>query len=492
MDAVSIPEPRVASKAATEAWINEYNDLVIVRALKPLWPGFAFKQHQEVGIEWMLEREESQHPGGLLCDEMGLGKTMEILGVMKNSLKQQNLLLCPKAVIDQWCVAAIKSRFNVQIVSKTGSWSKPRPFFSGQPFLCITNYEKVAFRPSLVKRSWDRLLLDEAHRVRNARSATYDAVNKINRKITWVITATPLVNKMTDIYSLCNLIGYKRKDIIDINTTMSEVCLHRSMASMRLQLPELPAAPVFHEKALDFETEEEEEFYQGIQGKLVKSWKSLDSDNWMAKLALIMKLRQLSVHPAVYVNARKQQPGGYAREYKGGSTKFSALLKNITGETKPLKWIVFCQFRHEMELLQEFLEKSPAIGRVQQYHGGIPDAEKVKTINKTKGEVQGHDILLLQLQSGGVGLNLQHFTKIVFMSPWWTSALMDQAVGRAVRIGQTGVVDVIRLVLKEEETMNIDRFMLEKADEKRSALLDLFSHASTGLDAVEELEDPQD
>ena len=55
------------------------------------------------------------------------------------------------------------------------------------------------------------------------------------------------------------------------------------------------------------------------------------------------------------------------------------------------------------------------------------------------------------------------------MGPWWTAALMDQAVGRAVRIGQTEQVYVHHITLKEEEldSLNVDRFMLEKADKKR-------------------------
>jgi hypothetical protein len=79
-------------------------------------------------------------------------------------------------------------------------------------------------------------------------------------------------------------------------------------------------------------------------------------------------------------------------------------------------------------------------------------------------------VILVQLQSGGVGLNLQHFNRIVFTGPWWTKALMDQAVGRAVRIGQRDVVMVHHLRLKEESegALNIDAFMMEKAQQKGS------------------------
>lgn len=136
-----------------------------------------------------------------------------------------------------------------------------------------------------------------------------------------------------------------------------------------------------------------------------------------------------------------------------------------------------------MTLLEEYLLGCPAIGTVQAYHGGLSDSEKDSVIESSFAPLgDKNHVLLLQLQSGGVGLNLQHFTKIVFMSPWWTAALMDQAIGRAVRIGQKEVVEVILLALKEEETLNIDETMLKKVDEKRSMLSNIFLHASRGFD----------
>jgi SNF2 family DNA or RNA helicase len=89
-------------------------------------------------------------------------------------------------------------------------------------------------------------------------------------------------------------------------------------------------------------------------------------------------------------------------------------------------------------------------------------------------------ILLVNIKSGGVGLNLQHFTRIIFMSPWWTSALMRQSVGRAVRIGQREEVQVYHLVLKEEETLNIDKMMRDRMSQKEELLVDLLKCASRG------------
>jgi len=60
---------------------------------------------------------------------------------------------------------------------------------------------------------------------------------------------------------------------------------------------------------------------------------------------------------------------------------------------------------------------------------------------------------------------------------------MDQAIGRAVRIGQKEVVEVTMFLLREEESMNIDKKMLEKVEEKRDVLAKLFTHASHTKDA---------
>ena len=456
----------------------------------PLWSGFEYKSHQVTGVKWMLNREDQAESGGLLCDEMGLGKTMEVLGLMKNSDKKQTLLLGPKAVIGQWVDAATKSDFNVMQVVDGGWKLLGRPKLQSHWFF-ITNYEKVN-KPSLFNKCWDRIVLDEAHRIRNANSVLFKAVADMERKTLWAVTATPIVNSVKDMNNLFSLVGVKKSrfnDPIERLNVVAEACLHRSMEEMRATLKELPAAPIIIKESLDFATEEEGNFYRSIQGKIAARWKHIEHDNTKEMFVLLMRLRQLSLHPQVYISAMKRKSilGGYQRpDWDEPSTKFVMLKQKIEETPLPTKWIVFCQFHDEMEILQAYLESSPAVFKVSQYHGGLNDSQKDEVIESTKvplpteGEAV-HEILLLQLQSGGVGLNLQHFTKIIFMSPWWTSALMDQAVGRAVRIGQLQTVEVTLLILKEEETMNIDEKMLNKADEKRGMLQQVFLHASRGV-----------
>jgi SNF2 family DNA or RNA helicase len=198
-----------------------------------------------------------------------------------------------------------------------------------------------------------------------------------------------------------------------------------------------------------------------------------------------MRLRQISVHPQVYIKSVKaKHPGVYNRpDWTEASTKFSALKARIESSAVGAKWIVFCQFHDEMKLLTDYLHTSPAVRNIFSYHGKMTMEEKEGVIKTTKTPLDADgksDILLLQLQSGGVGLNLQHFSRIVFMSPWWTNAMMEQAIGRAVRIGQTEKVDVTILSLKGEDCLNIDEQMLARGFTKRGVMERLFEVAFRG------------
>jgi SNF2 family DNA or RNA helicase len=140
------------------------------------------------------------------------------------------------------------------------------------------------------------------------------------------------------------------------------------------------------------------------------------------------------------------------------------------------RWIIFCQFHDEMELLQSYLESFEFTGSVLQYHGGMDMKQRDEAIEASYTLTGKQDVFLIQLQAGGTGLNLQHYDRIVFVSPWWTSALLEQAKGRAVRIGQENVVKIYWLKLKvEDENVSIDDFIMDKANMKKDMAKEFLS-----------------
>ena len=100
--------------------------------------------------------------------------------------------------------------------------------------------------------------------------------------------------------------------------------------------------------------------------------------------------------------------------------------------------------------------------------------------------------ILLQLQAGGVGLNLQCCDRVFFLSPWWTSALMEQAIARAVRMGQKEVVHVYQLALETEEdssVRNIDRIINSRAEYKAELAEQFFSYGHIEEEIEEKIQE---
>lgn len=451
-------------------------------ALKALWPGFSYKQHQVTGVKWMLDREAAVPSGGILCDEMGLGKTIQMMGLLKETSgdknKRETLLLAPVAVLQQWEDCAKRCRINVfrcHTTARHVEWRPVGPVNPAAPRLHLIGYEMAKHRRELItNHAWDRLICDEAHRCA-AKNGFNTLVKHIPAAARWFLTATPIVNELDDLTRLLELLEVKGAALVaKTREGLKEYILARSMDDLRASIPDAPPLPIYHTRRLTFTTEEEAAFYKGMTGVIVRRWKALEEDGGagaaLMKLQLFMRLRQLSLHPQVYVAAKRKMmaPLKYNRpDWEGSSTKFEEIHRLIEAEPGR-KWIIFCHFHPEMDLLEAALKEQPHVGRVWKYHGGLSHAERKEVLADTLTEAPsaGAQVLLVQLQSGGTGLNLQHFDRIIFTGPWWTAALMEQAVGRAVRIGQREVVEVYHLVLEEEEAINIDAVMREKAEEK--------------------------
>lgn len=464
--------------------------------LTPLWPGFSFLPHQQTGVTWMLGRERGETPGGILCDEMGLGKTIEVIGLLKNGIRhagEKNLLIAPVAVLEQWKKVARKAKITVKVPSNYDWVTEDERGSVGAELHCI-GYEAAVRRPWLVMQAWTRLVVDEAHRIAGGNSST-DLVQRIKATNTWLLTGTPIVNKLNDFVTLLKVLGVKNapRGVDSLEPFIKKYVLARTMEQVRASIPDAPKKAQHVFKSLDFLSKEEEKFYHSRADVIANRLNTLGGKGaTLERLKLIMRLRQVSLHPQVYNEARKNQLGSaWAQpDWEDSSTKFEAIRQLLVEAKTSHKWIIFCHFRHEMQMLEEMIRGESVVEIVQQYHGGLTAAQKEDVLERSLMPLMEgkQEVLLVQLQSGGTGLNLQHFDQIIFTGPWWTKALMDQAVGRAVRIGQAKQVVVYHLHLKAEEDddrMNIDRFMAEKAELKGSLCEKILQGATTTVLAAD-------
>lgn len=481
--------------------------------LRPLWPDFHYFQHQVDGIRWMLDKEEFGTDvwnrketdlvtvyGGLQCDEMGLGKTIQIAGTMINNPLKVTLLLAPLAMIQTWTEVFQRAGLGVyhavdgvwtRLVEEEGmeeAWYEEVGF---HPVVYITNFEKLYTTQRLFRgATYDRVVMDEAHKIRNGDGQMAKEARKLNTSIRWAVTGTPLVNSMKDVISLLAFLGVPYSPLWRWEARLEEafvdLTLHRSLESLRSILKDAPPYPVIHQVQLPFATPKEEEFYFAIQGMAMAEAKKWESDVIASQNAflLLLRLRQISVHPQIYINAKRRTTSNYhRRNWVGPSTKMLAIrdiIQKDPVEGKVHKYLLFCQFQDEMDLLADYLL---TLGRFKKenilmYDGSLTQKQRTRILEHSKASIEP-TVLLLQLQAGGVGLNLQEYDRIIFVSPWWTAALMDQAIARAVRMGQKEIVHVYHLRLEaensEEDAILIDRLIQDKAHEKRLLLEGLFA-----------------
>ncbi|KAI0192372.1 P-loop containing nucleoside triphosphate hydrolase protein, partial [Xylaria flabelliformis] len=86
--------------------------------------------------------------------------------------------------------------------------------------------------------------------------------------------------------------------------------------------------------------------------------------------------------------------------------------------------------------------------RYNMIDGSLPLAERIKVLKDFRS-LDGANILLMTLGTGAVGLNLAIASRIYLLEPQWNPSIESQAIGRALRLGQTAQVVIIRYVMKD-------------------------------------------
>ncbi|PKL44158.1 MAG: ATP-dependent helicase [Candidatus Riflebacteria bacterium HGW-Riflebacteria-1] len=156
--------------------------------------------------------------GALLADEVGLGKTIEaglVLCQFWAERRRRLLVICPAALRKQWELE-LAEKFNLSAIVLDAKTFKDQqraglanPFVDTRIIICSMHF--AAAKSDLLKEiAWDLVVIDEAHKLRNA----YRQSNRIGQAIRWAVedrkklllTATPLQNSLLELFGLATLI----------------------------------------------------------------------------------------------------------------------------------------------------------------------------------------------------------------------------------------------------------------------------------------------
>lgn len=437
---------------------KRYNDFIISNNLES-------HEHQKYGVLWCLDRECNSNPyldnknGGFLADEMGLGKTIMMLALIKvNILARSTLIVVPPPLLRQWEIK-IENLLKVKPIVVYGYGKKNLKIENSS--IILTTYGNLnSSLPNIKEKKFDRVIFDEAHHLKNKNSECYKNALDIDSKITWLITGTPLQNKMEDIYNLGNLLNLNKSSIEKNFEKFKKICiLHRKKANANIILPEVKEFII----NVKWETTIEKEM-------LVEMMTKIDTDKGNLLLHIIQQ-RKMCISPNSLNENFKELYNVSDKLFNGTKNSKSKIneVVNIMKKNKNngKKKMLFCHFRKEMDTIEKELEKI-GYNKIEKIDGRITEKRR----NEIFLEATDDDdkVFIMQIQSCSEGLNLQMFSEVYFVSPHWNPCVEEQAIARCHRLGQRQEVHVYKFKMENSIEYYIKSVQDAKIELRRGLL----------------------
>lgn len=431
---------------------------------------FDFKQYQYDGVQWCVKNELRPNPvgnarGGFIADEMGLGKTIMMIGTMFVNFLPRTIIVVPPVLIQQWSKEIYNaSGHRALLYYGTAKKNITLADINIAPIV-LTTYNTVLPDECILKNVlWNRVIFDEAHHLRNSKTRRYKSCNQIKARVRWLVTGTPVQNKKQDFYNLCRAAGMKPSfytDPANLRVIGRNFVLRRTKALVGIDLP-----PINKQQCVvDWKDQKEMKLSEEIHSLLPnQTGVSFYKRRQLAQifgpgntLVAILRARQSCVLPNMMrkkfelinsdlkdtnIHLKKELDNEYleALDY---SSKVDAVIKLMldrkdNGNGK----IVFCHFQSEIDTIARQLLDG-GFQKVVKYDGRNSGGKNLATL------AEPADALVIQIQTGCEGLNLQHnFSEIYFVSPHWNPCVEDQAIARCHRIGQLKPVHVFKFEMR--------------------------------------------
>ncbi len=424
--------------------------------------------YQREGVMWLLWRElaASGPRGGFLCDEMGLGKTVQLISTILGNPQNKTLVIVPKSIVNQWVeeIDHFAPNLKVKVHEGSGRTSEPEHFDGFDviiaPYSVLTNKSRdrgVARSDTVLhKISWDRVILDEGHEIRNPRSKLSQSIRALQCRIRWVVSGTPVYNSIRDFVTLCDFVGIKKSLVLGFNKKIQDTYVLRRTKDDVAEFNRRLTLPPCDFQNVELEMyQEEEKLYRDVfresQGKVKSAVRSVEHAGMrtMAMLECLLRCRQAMIHPQLYLSGIARKDGSDPEDWESPCRKTEYLLESVLSHPKE-KSLIFSQFVEEMDIYEElFLENEVEVFRID---GSVSKEDRVEALRKFR-KTSNHCVFLIQIKAGGQGLNIQEATRVYITSPSWNPATELQAIARSHRTGQSRKVVVRKLMYGGSEEL---------------------------------------
>lgn len=424
--------------------------------------GMLFKtnawKHQQEALAFCFDRIHS-----LLHMGMGTGKSKVIVDLVVNKEHQSTLILCPVSVMGVWpreFERHAAKPVHVLVLNKGTVAEKVRKaqqfLDRNKPGVVVINYES-AWRPEFAEFArekqppWDLVVLDESQRIKcpTGKASKFCDRLRINARQRICLTGTPMPHSPLDIFAQIRFLNpqvfgkwythFRARYAVTNPMFPSQVSkwinqdeLAEKVATVAFQVGSevLDLPPVLHE-----------EIQVEICPKAMKAYRDLESD-----LIADIDAGTISVPNALVKLLRLQQLTGGAVQLDDGTlvevdtTKADTLLDLVEDIPPKEPVVVFCKFRRDLQTVAKVAAK---LGR---RYGELSGERKDLTDRATMPE--DVDMMGVQIQSGGVGIDLTRAAYVVYLSIGYSLGDYLQSLARSHRPGQDRMVRYYHLTAK--------------------------------------------
>lgn len=437
--------------------------------------------------------------GGILADEVGLGKTMMTIALCNTNKVKNTLILTPKSIIDQWSkeIKKFAPHFKVSVsfeddYSINEDENVIHIVLASHSRLNSATIKKVE-NSVYAKTMWDRIIIDEAHVIKNKRSKIHKACMALQSPIKWALTATPVMNKMTDFVYILDFIGISQEMCQNHKDEISDMyILRRTKEDVSDEVTtELPPLHINVED-VEFMFPEEQQLYTDVYNEIreiMKTMQKYENKNTIQALELLLRIRQICTYPQCYYDGMAKKAGNDPETWIHGCTKVEHIVSKIGKQPVEDKSLIFCHFISEMDAYVSRLNQEDI--KALRLDGSMSVEDRARIVKKF--ETSNYKVLVIQIQTGAVGFNLQCANHVYITSPLWSPALQHQVIGRAHRNGQTKPVHVHIYAIKghRESDVYIEQYMLRLQQRKREMMSDVLNDERIKDQGFELMKDKQ-
>ncbi|BFZ56889.1 DNA-dependent ATPase protein rad54 [Savitreella phatthalungensis] len=491
------------------------------------------RPHQIEGVKFLYKcttgRLDPKAYGGIMADEMGLGKTLQCITLMWTLLKQspnarkgeieKAIIVCPSSLVRNWANELVKwlgagaitplaldgKLHGDEMTNAIKAWKLAKGRAIVRPAL-IVSYETLRLHAHELDGCEVGLMLcDEGHRLKNADSQTFTALNGLNCKRRVILSGTPIQNDLSEYFSLINfanpdLLGsraeFRKTYEIPILRGRDADATELDVQKGEEKLRELGTIvnPFNIRRTNDILSKYLPVKYEHVvfcrlspfQEKLYNHFcKSPDVQKLLRgvgsqPLKAIGMLKKLCNHPDL-LDLPSDLPGSQnffpddfiPKDARGRGERESKV--HFSGKMQVLDRMLF-RIRSETDdkivLISNYtqtLDMFEKLCRQRRYgcfrlDGTMNINKRQKLVDKFNDPSAPEFVFLLSSKAGGCGLNLIGANRLILFDPDWNPAADQQALARVWRDGQKKDCFVYRFIA----TGSIEEKIFQRQSHKQS------------------------